>query len=151
MIVYRLTKSKYANTLKSSGTPNRWNRAHEYVIYTSSTVSLCALELLAHTSGVRPAGSYKMMKIEIDDSVKLFEVLKQQLLENWNSLAAYHTTQMLGNQWYVLREYLILKVPSAIIPSEYNFVINTLHPAFGRRVKIKEVDDFFWDRRFPVS
>jgi RES domain-containing protein len=39
-----------------------------------------------------------------------------------------------------------MKIPSAIIPEEYNIVINPLHPNF-KRVKLKEVKDFIFDAR----
>ena len=53
MIVYRLTHAKYADQLSSSGAANRWNQAFQFVIYCSENISLCALELLAHTNGIR--------------------------------------------------------------------------------------------------
>lgn len=151
MIVHRLCSARYAGSLQSSGAANRWNKTQEYVIYTSGTVSLCALELLAHTSGIRPSGSYKMMTIAIRNDAGVQQVSEKKLPDDWNSISSYHLTQDIGSAWYELRECLVLQVPSAIISSEYNFVLNTTHPAFAEMVSIVETQDFFWDRRFPAA
>ncbi|MEM6816301.1 MAG: RES family NAD+ phosphorylase [Bacteroidota bacterium] len=151
MIVYRLARSEFATSLNSSGAPNRWNSAREYVIYTSGSASLCALELLAHTSGVRPVGNYKLMKIEIDDSIQILNMDKGNLPQDWNSISNYHLTQDLGSDWYEKKNFLVLKVPSAIIDSEYNYIVNTVHDSFSKHIRLLDTDDFFWDKRFPVS
>lgn len=151
MIVYRLAKSEFAQSLQSSGAPNRWNRAREFVIYTSGSISLCALELLAHTSGLRPAGSYKMMKIKIDESPEVTHIREDDLPKNWNSLSAYGHTQQLGSDWYTSQTSLVLKVPSAIIPTESNYVINKAHSDYSETVHLIELQDFFWDKRFPSN
>jgi len=150
MIVYRLAHSKYATELCSSGAANRWNRLFQYVIYCSENISLCALELLAHTNGIRPAGEFKILHIEILDSLDITSIDIAQLSENWFQLQAYANTQQLGSDWYEAKSTLLMKVPSAIIPSEYNYIINTQHPDFINKVKLVDVKDFFWDNRFPT-
>jgi len=55
--------------------------------------------------------------------------------------------QEIGSQWYNAMEFLVLKVPSAVIEQEYNYVINTRHPDFSKLVRLKAVEDFVWDRR----
>ncbi len=148
MIAYRLAKARYADALLSSGVANRWNRSKQYVIYTSQSVSLCALELLAHTNGIRPVDPFKIMLIDIaGDSMD--DLKPDDLPINWYSLSAYSQTQTIGSIWYESNRSLVLKVPSAVIPTEYNFVINTSHPDFNEKVKLLEVQNFFWDTRFP--
>ena len=151
MIVYRISHSKYAATLSSSGVANRWNTIFQFVIYCSENISLCALELLAHTNGIRPAGEFKIMHIEILDEAEITLIDVAQLPENWFQLQSYTQTQTIGSNWYESKSTLLLKVPSAIIPSEFNFVINTLHPDFTKKVKLSAVKDFFWDNRFPSN
>lgn len=151
MIVYRLSHSKYATTLSSSGAANRWNRAFQFVIYCSENISLCALELLAHTNGIRPAGEFRIMQIEIKNPMRTKTINVSELPENWHQLQSYGHTQMIGSDWYESKSSLCLKIPSAIIQSEYNYIINTQHPDFIKKVQLMEVKDFFWDSRFPAS
>ena len=151
MIVYRLSHVKYADTLSSSGAANRWNQAFQFVIYCSENISLCALELLAHTSGIRPAGDFKVMEIEISGRSRSKSVDIESLPDDWHLLQAYGHTQLIGSDWYESKSSLCLKVPSAIIKSEYNYIINTHHPAFAENVKLIRIQDFFWDSRFPSN
>jgi len=66
---------------------------------------------------------------------------------NWKSIEAYIELQEIGSKWYHSNESLVLKVPSSIIPQEYNYIINTKHPQFATHVILQDVDDFVWDNR----
>jgi len=123
MLVYRLTREKYSNTLTASGAANRWNKKGQFVLYTGATRALVTLEQLAHLSGVIPIQNFKMMVIEI------------QNVEN------------IGADWYEQKKKLLLKVPSVIIPKESNYVINTTHPDYLKNCKILEIEEYFWDNR----
>ena len=149
-MVYRLSHERYAHRLQASGAANRWNRNRQFVLYTSENLSLCALELLAHTGGVRPAGSFKVMCIKISHAA-IEKIPLAQLPESWNTLSAYHLSQEIGSAWYEASRSLILSVPSAIIPSENNMILNTSHPDFAANVELSGVEDFFWDNRFPST
>lgn len=151
MIVYRIAREEFANKLNCSGRPNRWNVHAQNVIYSSGSIALCALELLAHTNGIRPSGVYKIMHIKIEIEQKIIEITQADLPKDWQGLSAYPVTQQLGSSWYQSRQSLLLKIPSAIIPSESNFVINTEHEDFKSKVGIKSVTDFIWDHRFPEN
>ncbi len=151
MRVFRLAREEYAYQLLASGVSNRWNKSGQYVIYASDSISLCALELLAHTNGIRPVGNYKIMGIEVADPVEIYHLNPTDLPENWHLLSGYPVTQQLGSSWYEDREPLIMKIPSAIISTEWNYVINTGHLDFESDVRLKEVTDFFWDSRFPAG
>ena len=151
MIVYRLSHAKYVSDLSSSGAANRWNRTFQFVIYCSENISLCALELLAHTNGIRPAGEFKIMQIEIKNTVNTNSIDTNELPEHWHQLQAYAHTQMIGSNWYESKSSLCLKIPSAIIQSEFNYIINSQHPDFLKKVKLIATKDFFWDNRFPSN
>ncbi len=149
MIVYRISHERYAQKLNSSGAANRWNRAFQYVIYCSESISLCALELLAHTGGIKPAGVFKVLEIEISESSSIDAISTDQLPEDWHMLSSYGYTQSIGANWYDDKPSLCLKVPSAIIQSEFNIIINSRHPEFDEQVKLIGTKEFFWDSRFP--
>ena len=149
MIIYRLSHAKYATSLSSSGAANRWNQASQFVIYCSESISLCALELLAHTNGIRPDGEFKIMEIEAKTETTVKTIAIQELPESWHQLQSYGLTQRIGSEWYESKSSLLMKIPSAIIQSEYNYVINTKHPHFQEQVKLISTRPFFWDTRFP--
>lgn len=149
MIVYRIAKAEFANQMVSSGRANRWNKNFEQVIYTSGSISLCALELLAHTGGIRPAGTYQIMHIEIEDKSSITKVNPDLLPEDWQMLGSYPLTQEIGSTWYKSLSSVVLEIPSAIIQQEHNFILNCQHPDFSREIKLVELSDFIWDHRFP--
>lgn len=148
MEVFRISTAKRAKSLSASGAENRWNVDGQYVIYTGSSRSLSSLELVVHSNAIRPKVDYKVMIIHLDDHSHLYHEIKvANLPPNWRLRAAYSALQAIGADWYINKTSLILKVPSAVIPIEYNFVINLEHPDFKNHVRLIAVEDYFWDER----
>lgn len=149
MLVYRISRFKYAQNLEASGVANRWNKAGQFVIYASESRALATLELVVHRSAIIQSDTYKVMVIEISEQKLdlVQEINRSELQANWNNLQSYPRLQEIGNEWYEKKESLILKVPSAMIPQENNFVINTMHDLFKSQVKVIALEDFFWDGR----
>ena len=148
MEVFRICEATRAESLTSSGSDNRWNKRGQYVIYTGSSRSLSTLELIVHRSAVVPTVSYKVMVISIANDDKLIRQVRiDELPEIWRTLAAYSTLQDIGADWYIKQETLLLKVPSAVIPYEYNYVINTKHSDFAHNIQLIRTEDYFWDNR----
>lgn len=148
MEVFRISKEEHSKSLSSSGTANRWNLKGQLVIYAGSSRSLSSLELVVHIGAVKPSFVYKVMVISIADDDYLFRQIKiSELPANWRSIDAYPDLQKIGSDWYNKQESLILKIPSAIIPLEYNYIINTEHPEFANKVHLVRTEDYFWDSR----
>src|SRR5690606_6631549 len=148
LLVYNLRKEKFAQSLTASGVANRWNKNEEYVIYTGSSRALSVLELTAHRAFIRIDETYKFLVIELTISESdIKEIDVEDLPKNWQSFTAYPVLQKLGSQWYQAKEQLVLKVPSALVPREFNYLIHTRHPEFSKKVKIKETESFNWDER----
>ena len=147
MLVYKICREKYSKKLSASGVSNRWNKEDELVIYTGSSIALAALENIAHRASINIAKPYKLLKIEIKEQTLIKEIDLKQLPKNWRSLEAYVELQEIGSDWYQSAESLILKVPSAIVSQEFNYVINTKHPLFLSNVVLESVEDWVWDKR----
>lgn len=149
MELFKIANEVYSKDLSSSGVANRWNKTGEFVTYAGSSRSLATLEMVARRSCILPASiTYKMMVLQIADEAALFKRLAEaDLPVNWTQLDAYPKLQELGSAWYKQQESLVLQVPSAIIPSEYNYVINTKHPLFLSSVQLLRSEDYFWDER----
>ncbi len=145
MKVFKICKKTYAN-LSASGIENRWNRKGQFVIYTAESRSLATLEMVTHRSGIMPQMPYQTLIIDIDEE-QIKQVLISDLPGKWNKLDAYPDLQKIGSDWYEDKETLILKVPSAIITQEYNYVINTEHLLFASKVKVLNQENFYWDER----
>jgi RES domain-containing protein len=152
MEVFRISQKKYSNELISSGAANRWNFRDQKVIYTGSSRSLSTLELIVHKNAVKPKIEYKVMIISIADRESLYkQISSKELPSNWRKLGAYFELQKRGSEWYEKQESLILKVPSVVIPAEYNYIINTEHPDFKKNVVHIRNENYFWDLRLLGS
>ena len=134
--------------LVASGHSNRWNKKGQNVIYTGSSRSLSTLELVVHRNAIAPLLTYKVMVISIADDDHLFTHIKtDELPINWRELTCYSKLQEIGSNWYNKNSSLILKVPSAVIPYESNYVINTENSNFKNNVKLIRNENYFWDDR----
>lgn len=148
MEVFRICKEEFSGMIKASGTAGRWNVQGQNVIYAGSSRSLSTLELVVRRASIIPNLNFKVMVISVpdDDSISTM-IHRNELPHHWRTLAAYSSLQKIGANWYTTQKTLILKVPSAVIPFEYNYVLNTEHPDFTKSVKLVRVEDFFWDKR----
>lgn len=148
MEVFRISEASFASNLNSSGTANRWNNKGQFVIYTGSSRSLSTLELIVHKNSIKPHVNYKVIVISIADLDRLIkQVYISKLPNNWRSLSAYPVLQQIGCDWYSNQESLVLKVPSAVIPNEFNYIINTEHSDFKTNVRLVRKENYYWDNR----
>lgn len=65
---------------------------------------------------------------------------------DWNALPAPPACARLGDEWFKRANTPVLRVPSAVVPLESNFLLNPRHPDFGR-IQIGETLPFGFDER----
>jgi RES domain-containing protein len=106
----------------------RWNSAGIAVVYTSSTISLAILEWRAHLTQW-PAPPSVIIKIEFDSSLVWSPA---KLPTNWKRWPCPKTTAAVGDNWVRSGKSAVLKLPSALVPTELNYVLNPAHPDFGK-------------------
>lgn len=146
MEVFRITKKKYADKLFAPGVAGRWNEKGEEVIYSASSRSLACLENMVHKSGRGGTVTYRTMVIYIPDTLAIEQLNIQDLPDNWNQNPLCRECQQKGSEWYNSKRTSVLKVPSAVIPNEFNYVINVWHPEF-KQIKLVDSLPFIFDRR----
>lgn len=146
MLVYRISMVHRADSLTASGYPARWNSKGKFVIYTAGSRALACLENVVHRSGEGLLANFKVMTIHIPKGLKIKEVSVADLPKSWHHLENYVVTQHLGDRWLEKAESAILKIPSAIIQLETNYLLNPSHPDFNE-IKLKSVEDFVFDPR----
>lgn len=72
------------------------------------------------------------MFIDIPDSLGITLVNAVDLQTGWRDFRDYSKCQSIGNAWYDKAETPVLKVPSAVLPANFNYVINTTHPDYKK-------------------
>jgi RES domain-containing protein len=147
MTVFRITTIQWCNSLTASGFPARWNAKGYFVIYTAESRSLACLENLVHRSGEGNSTLYKVMIIEIPDTLAMTVINESSLKNDWHTIDNYAYCQTLGSNWLNESGSAVLKVPSVIIKKEHNYLINPNHPDF-KKIRIAGSEDFDFDKRF---
>ncbi|WDF45474.1 RES family NAD+ phosphorylase [Chryseobacterium sp. KACC 21268] len=146
MLVYRIVHKRYADSLFASGLEGRWNHEGKKVLYTAESISLAYLETLAHRKGLGFNKDFRIMVIKIPINTEIQTVESSDLSKSWRDFRNYSDCQKIGNAWFDADEKLCLKVPSAVVPENWNVVINTFHKDF-KKVKLIDVLDFEPDDR----
>lgn len=107
----------------------RWNSPGRPVIYTSQSASLAVLELLVHLGESSILPSYSAIPVTFDDSLAR-ALAPSKLPRDWRRHPAPFELKRLGDEWLGSLSSPVLKVPSAIVPIEFNYLLNPLHPEF---------------------
>ena len=148
MKVFRLAKPQYSGDLSGRGAElygGRWNSKGTPLLYTSETRALCLTEMLVHLPP-DAVPDLHLVSIEIPDGASFQEINPAILSATWQDLPYQSVLQNIGNVFVAEKRHLVLRVPSAVVPDEFNYLLNPLHPDF-RGVLIAAVEVFVFDRR----
>lgn len=146
MEIYRITLAKWANSLVASGRAARWNSADRFMIYTASSRALACLENVVHRTGRGLQADFRTICINVPYMLPIQTIELGTLPTNWDDYEQYSYCQQQGDAWLVARKSAILRVPSAIVPAEYNYLLNPQHPDFAF-IEITAVEPFRFDSR----
>ncbi len=149
MIMYRASIAKHADDLSGEGARlfgGRWNSAGIAGLYTSQYISLCILEIIVRADKHILPVDYKLIKLEIPDDL-ISEIQLKKLKADWSHHLQY--TQWIGEEFLKSNQSLALKVPSAIVPHEHNFLINPNHTSF-KKLRIISIEPLDLDKRFYI-
>ena len=105
----------------------RWHSAPRLIVYASESLALASLEVLVHLDLDLPPNDLLALQIDIPASVSLTDLPLADLPRNWRRHPAPRSLPKLGDAWLDGGESAVLRVPSALIPSEFNYLINPLH------------------------
>jgi RES domain-containing protein len=149
MIVFRLTKEKYCLDLSGKGAEiagGRWNSKGVSMVYTSDSRALCLAEIAVHIPlGIVPR-NYFLVEISIPEDKKMNSIYEADLPVDWNGFPHLQATQEIGDRFISENKFLVLKVPSAVVQGDFNYLINTNHSNFSS-VEIIKTELFSFDER----
>jgi RES domain-containing protein len=123
----------------------RWNSPRTAVVYTSENLALAALEIVVHLQSSAVLGSYSSIAVDFDD--RLVEVIAPgDLPSDWARYPAPTALQQIGDQWAASKRSAVLRVPSVIVPSEANYILNPSHADFSK-IRVGSASAVAFDRR----
>jgi RES domain-containing protein len=147
MIVYRITGKKHANDLSGMGAAingGRWNKKGTPVLYTGENREIALWEALVHIPAML-VPDLAILTLEIPDH-SISEIELSDLPKNWTSYPAPTILSEIAEEWVNLGKTIALKVPSCIIYSSHNFILNCCHRDY-KVVKLMDSRDFHFDTR----
>ncbi len=154
MKAFRIAHPRHATRAEAFGGrgaflfPGRWHNPGCRIVYCAESLALATLESMAHLDSPKSLRGFFWFAIELpDDLVETPAVLP----DGWNARpgeAGYlgAVSARFGTAWYQERRSLALKVPSAVVPSEHNLLVNPLHPKFDLSA-VEGPFPVIWDER----
>jgi RES domain-containing protein len=153
MIVYRLGKEKHKNDLSGKGAEKagaRWNSKGQAVVYTSESRALCTTEIAVRTPLGNLPEDFYLTTIEIPDGFEILELKAAALPPDWKTIPHPNSTQLIGDKFITEGKYPVMKVPSAVVQGDYNFLINPAHK-LAAKIKIIKTEPFEFDKRLFIK
>ena len=149
MRIYRLILTRHVATAFSGEgarrVGGRWTPAGRPVVHTSASVALCVLETLVHAAP-NSLPSHRVIAVDVPDAVPIDTVDAAGLPPDWRRTPPPAALRSVGLTWLDAGRAGILRVPSAIVPVEFNYLLDPGHRDFAR-LRIHEPDPFEIDKR----
>jgi RES domain-containing protein len=149
LTAWRIYKKRFAKTAFTGEGARRfggrWNSPGHAIIYLAQSRALAALEMLVHLELADALKHYQVCPVLFSDSL-LEEIAPSLLPANWKKDPPPVKLRALGDQWLETKRSAVLRVPSAIVAAEHNYLLNPAHPDFSK-VRIGKAEWFKFDRR----
>lgn len=152
MLVFRIEREKYLNSALSGIGASlsegfRWNSLSTRIVYTAESRALAILEVSVHLDLQEdlPTDRY-LITLEIPDEVEILELDQIDLPLNWDAKPPIIETQLIGDDFVNQQSAAVLKVPSAIVPEEYHYLINPLH-LDAQKIQVTTSKQLLFDTR----
>jgi RES domain-containing protein len=127
----------------------RWNLPGTPAIYAASTLGLALLEFLVHLDPSEmdiARLELETCSADIPSGVAFYEVPAKALPRQWKAVPWSASSQAFGTRLLQEGQYAAIAVPSVVVPTECNYLLNPLHPDF-HKIKLGSPQPFLIDRR----
>lgn len=147
-LAYRIVKARNARTAFSGEgarvAGGRWNLPGDRVVYASSSLALAAMETFVHLGEDGLHVRFVSFPIGIPDTATVRRCLHPP--RGWRAEPPREESMRYGSAWLRSARSAVLEVPSAVVPSEWNFLFNPDHPDFAK-LRIGRPQPFSFDPR----
>ena len=151
MIVYRIGRTKYAHDLTGEGARlygGRWNHKLIPCIYTSESRALALLEYTANISIDDIPRALSITTFELAP-LDIHQLSIPEMPGNWRDAPAPASTKDFGTTLLKNVAHAFIRIPSAILPEESNYLLNPMFP-HQDAFRILEIRDFVYDLRIKL-
>lgn len=149
-LVHRRRADEAFSGMGSRRYGGRWNPKGIAVVYVSDSLALATLEIIVHAAFYPALRDHVSIKVEFPESLVTRVTETVKLPKNWRNDPPPRKLLKIGEKWFRNRRSAILKVPSAVIPVESNYVLNPEHPEF-EEIMIHPAKPFEIDARLTAK
>ena len=132
---WRIVKRRWAATAFDGEGPRRfggrWTAPGRPVVYVSDSRALAVLEVLAGLGSTAILPAWVLIGVRFPSSL-MSVVEPPDLPDGWDAAPPGPPSREVGDRWLVEAPSAVLRVPSAIVPAESNYLLNPLHPDFAQ-------------------
>ena len=152
MRVWRISRREHRSFDGAGGriANARWNRRGAPVVYTAGSLALAALEFLVHLPPDLNLKGLVAVSADIPESVSRETIEIFKFPAEWRDIRHVDRLRDLGMDWLAAARTAVLVVPSAVIPQDRNYLLNSAHPHFTR-IRINPPEAFEFDYRMWKS
>ena len=147
MTAYRICNLSFKDDISGSGAKlygSRWNSIGTPMLYLAGSISLAWLEMLVHLQYQDKSTDFALLYLNLPGEAAIQDLQIAKLKQDWQRDVGY--TRFIGDEFIRSKQKLALKVPSAVVEEEANYLVNPLHPAF-KKVEIEKSKIFQFDYR----
>lgn len=123
----------------------RWNLPGTRIVYCAESRALAAFEVLVNADETSHLLALQWICIPATIPSPLIEK-PARFPETWRQFPHAIETRKFGSAWTDEARSAVLRVPSAVVPGEFNYLLNPGHPDF-KQVKIGAALPFYFDPR----
>lgn len=153
MKVWRVCKAKWsASAFNGDGAalnPGRWNLEGERMVYCGESKALAVLEVLANAGNKRLLSEITFAALALELPEEMIEEVGE-LPQGWNAKPPGKASRAVGSAFLRSARKVALKVPTSILPGEFNYLLNPRHPDYaklGVTKALKSAEEFRLDHR----
>ena len=137
--LWRVEKEIFVSTARTGEgarvAGGRWNSPGLAAIYCGESLALSVLEILVHAVTAEERADPRVwFALSLPQKVCRTVALKR-LPRGWDDPVSHPGTVAIGDQWLRSGISVALRVPSAVVPGEWNCILNSAHPQFRKLVR----------------
>lgn len=153
MRIWRICRKPFARTpFDGRGgliVAGRWHTPRRLVAYASESLALASLEVLVHCDVDLLPSDLVAVELEVPTKVKIGDVKLKDLPRTWRKHPGPRRLQEIGNDWLDRGTTAVLRVPSALVPTESNYLVNPAHGDFSELRVVRRLK-FNFDERIAA-
>ncbi|HME31494.1 MAG TPA: RES family NAD+ phosphorylase [Terriglobales bacterium] len=144
MLLWRISRHRDLSGAGGLRAPGRWHERGSRVVYLADTPAGALLEACVHTSAGDVPPNYTLLAVFVAEDVSTETVDTNTLPSDWAD--GLEGTREIGSAWLRSQRSALLRVPSALVPATFNYLLNPLH-SDAARLRIESVYEYPFDPR----